>query len=62
MILTVADDGRGFDPDIVGTSLAAGHIGLGSLLARFDAMGGSMRIDARPGRGTRVVATSPRER
>ena len=62
VILTVADDGRGFDPDIVGTSLAAGHIGLGSLLARFDAMGGSMRIDARPGRGTRVVATSPRER
>lgn len=62
VILTVADDGRGFDPDIVGTSLAAGHIGLGSLLARFDAMGGSMSIDAEPGRGTRVVATSPRER
>lgn len=62
VILTVADDGRGFDPDIVGTSLAAGHIGLGSLLARFDAMGGSMRIDAQTDRGTRVVATSPRER
>ncbi|MCV7073594.1 sensor histidine kinase [Mycolicibacterium rufum] len=62
VILAVADDGRGFDPDIVGTSLAAGHIGLGSLLARFDAMGGSMRIDAQTDRGTRVVATSPRER
>lgn len=61
VILTVGDDGRGFDPDIVGTSLAAGHIGLGSLLARFDAMGGSMDVDSAPGRGTVVTATSPPE-
>ena len=61
VILTVGDDGRGFDPDIVGTSLADGHIGLGSLLARFDAMGGSMRIDSEPGRGTVVTASSPPE-
>ncbi len=55
VILTVTDDGRGFDPEIVGTSLAAGHIGLGSLLARFDAMGGSMRIESHPGQGTRAL-------
>jgi two-component system, NarL family, sensor kinase len=58
--LTVADDGRGFDPEVVGQSVAEGHIGLGSLLARFDAMGGAMHIDSKPG-GTRVTVTSPAE-
>ncbi|MGD9622736.1 MAG: sensor histidine kinase [Mycolicibacterium sp.] len=61
VILTVADDGIGFDPMVIDRSLAAGHIGLGSLVARFDAMGGSMRISAEPGRGTRVTVSSPPE-
>ena len=58
--LTVADDGRGFDPAVVGQSVADGHIGLGSLLARFDSMGGAMDIDSSTG-GTRVTVTSPPE-
>ena len=41
--------------------LKTGHIGLGSLLARFDAMGGAMRIDSAPGSGTRITAVSPPE-
>lgn len=61
VILTVRDDGCGFDPDTVGKAFSAGHIGLGSLLARFDAMGGSMRIDSDGERGTTVTATSPPE-
>lgn len=61
VILTVTDDGAGFDPAIVGKSLAAGHIGLGSLLARFDAMGGSMRIATDAGYGTQITVTSPPE-
>ena len=61
VIVTVADDGSGFDPSIVGNSLAEGHIGLGSLLARLDAMGGSMRISTEPGDGTQVTVTSPPE-
>ncbi|MCV7368803.1 ATPase [Mycolicibacterium duvalii] len=61
VVLTVRDDGRGFDPDTVGDSLAAGHIGLGSLLARFDAMGGSMRVRSDPVTGTEVTVTSPPE-
>lgn len=61
VVLTIGDDGCGFDPAIVGKSLAEGHIGLGSLLARFDAMGGSMRISADPGYGTQVTVTSPPE-
>ena len=59
--LTIADDGRGFDPAVVGQSVADGHIGLGSLLARFDAMGGAMGIESRAGGGTVVTATSPPE-
>jgi two-component system NarL family sensor kinase len=61
LTLTVADDGRGFDPAVVGLSVADGHIGLGSLLARFDAMGGSMHIDSRIGGGTTVTVASPPE-
>lgn len=61
IVLTVADDGRGFDPATVEQYVADGHIGPGSLLARFDAMGGSMHIDSVPGRGTQVTVTSPPE-
>jgi two-component system NarL family sensor kinase len=61
IVLTIADDGAGFDPAVVDRWVADGHIGLGSLLARFDAMGGSMKIDSETGRGTRVTATSPPE-
>ena len=59
--MTITDDGRGFDPGVVGQSVADGHIGLGSLLARFDAMGGAMDIDSQVGGGTRVTVTSPPE-
>jgi two-component system, NarL family, sensor kinase len=59
--LTVADNGRGFDPEIVGQSVTEGHIGLGSLLARFDAMGGAMHIESRLACGTVVTVTSPPE-
>ena len=61
VVLTVADDGIGFDPAEIERSLAAGHIGLGSLLARFDAMGGSMQVTTGSGRGTEVTAVSPPE-
>jgi len=61
VVLTIDDDGTGFDPAIVAQYVAAGHIGLGSLLARFDAMGGSMEIDSLPGHGTQVTVTSPPE-
>ena len=61
IILTIGDDGRGFDPAIVDRCVAEGHIGLGSLLARFDAMGGTMEIDSQVGDGTRVTVTSPPE-
>ena len=59
VVLTVADDGVGFDPASVADRVAAGHIGLGSLLVRVDAMGGQMDVDSSSGRGTTVTVTSP---
>lgn len=59
VVLIVADDGKGFKPDDVDQFVADGHIGLGSLRARFDAMGGEMNIRSAPGAGTEVTVTSP---
>jgi two-component system NarL family sensor kinase len=61
IILTIADDGTGVDPAIVDPYVADGRIGLGSLPARFDAMGGSMDINSQVRFGTQVTVTSPPE-
>ena len=52
--LEVRDDGVGFDPDA--TSLRARHLGLTSMEERAGTIGGKLRIDAAPGRGTSVTA------
>lgn len=57
VVLTVADDGKGFDPSTVAQSVAEGHIGLASLQVRVEAMGGSMAISSEPGYGTQVRVT-----
>lgn len=54
-VLTVVDDGVGFDPDIVAQSVAEGHIGLASLQVRIEAMGGAMTISSEEGFGTQVT-------
>jgi len=57
--LSVVDDGVGFDPAILNRCVAEGHIGLASLAARIDAMGGSMKITSTIGGGTRASVTTP---
>ncbi|AKS31734.1 sensor histidine kinase [Mycolicibacterium goodii] len=54
-MLTVADDGVGFDPSIVAHAVSEGHIGLASLQVRIEAMGGTMTISSEPGFGTQVT-------
>jgi two-component system, NarL family, sensor kinase len=61
IVLTVADDGTGFEPSIVEQRVAEGHIGLASLQARFESMGGAMAIESKIGDGTLVTVTSPPE-
>jgi signal transduction histidine kinase len=48
----VIDDGRGFDP----RSTPPGRLGVGIMHERARAIGARLRIDSRPGAGTRVTA------
>jgi signal transduction histidine kinase len=52
VVLTVADDGVGFNPLVT----YGGHLGLVSMRERATAVGGSLSIDSTPGGGSRVTA------
>lgn len=53
--LVVRDDGRGFETaDLPGPS--HGHFGVEGMIDRMQRIGGSLRIDSRPGAGTWVTA------
>lgn len=54
LLLTIRDDGRGFDP----TAVTRGH-GLNNLAARARTLAATLRIDAAPGRGTCIALTLP---
>ncbi len=58
-LLTVDDDGRGFDTDAHTASGSAGHLGLRSLGDLFDDAGGTLTVRAAPGAGTRVEVEVP---
>jgi signal transduction histidine kinase len=55
----VADDGVGFDPQMLGAPTAEGGFGLYSIRERLIAIDGSLRIESAPGRGTTVTAVLP---
>lgn len=60
LLVTVEDDGQGFDVALVERVYAErGSIGLLSMKERADAVGGKVTIDSEVGRGTRVVLTVP---
>jgi signal transduction histidine kinase len=52
LMFSVADDGRGFDPD-AGTTGS----GLQGIADRLDAIGGSVHVESTPGGGTTVAGT-----
>lgn len=54
-LLVVADDGIGFDPLAAGQAGPRAHWGLLMMQDRAEAVGAELRIEAAPGRGTRVV-------
>ncbi len=54
-VLTVRDDGRGFEPELV----SGQGSGLHNLASRAREMGGSLRLDSQPGRGSAVIITFP---
>jgi signal transduction histidine kinase len=52
----ITDNGIGFTPELDG----AGGFGLEGMRQRIDRLGGTLRIESRPGNGTRVQACIPR--
>jgi len=58
LMLTIEDDGQGFDlASVVGE--AHGGVGLQIMRERAESLGGTLYIDTQPGRGTRVLAQIP---
>jgi len=54
-VLSVIDDGAGFDPSSVGPALMSGF-GLRSMRERVELLGGTLDVQTAPGDGTRIVA------
>jgi PAS domain S-box-containing protein len=60
VVIAVADDGVGFDPEAAGERAAAdGHLGLRSMAERIQTAGGRLELSSRPHQGTRVVLRLP---
>ena len=59
VILTVSDNGSGFDPAARFTE-AIPHLGMASMRERAEAIGGQLRVESTPGGGTRVIVEAPR--
>jgi signal transduction histidine kinase len=54
LVFAVADDGAGFDPATTGYGT-----GLRGMADRLEALGGDLRVDSAPGRGTTVTGRIP---
>jgi signal transduction histidine kinase len=57
-LVSVEDDGRGFDPT---AAPASGHFGLTTMRERMQIVGGEFSVESAPGQGTRVVVSLPAE-
>lgn len=59
-ILTINDNGDGFKPpERIGDLAAAGKLGLTGMQERAQLIGGSLRLESQPGKGTTVIAEVP---
>jgi two-component system, NarL family, sensor histidine kinase LiaS len=56
VVLRVADNGQGFDPQ---HPPRTGGVGMGSMAERARELGGQLTIASRPGQGTTITATLP---
>ncbi|HOU12006.1 MAG TPA: GAF domain-containing protein [Anaerolineae bacterium] len=54
IIITVSDDGLGFDPEEAARSTGH-HFGLSIMQARANRIGGQVTVDSAPGKGTRIT-------
>jgi signal transduction histidine kinase len=56
LVLRVADDGDGFEPE---RSVRPGAYGMVSMRERAQALGGRLRVESAPGRGTTISVEIP---
>jgi len=60
LILTVEDNGVGFDPEALAAEQESGkHLGLMAIRERAELLGGELTIHSTPGMGTRIVVRIP---
>jgi signal transduction histidine kinase len=55
--LTIRDDGHGFDP----SRIADDRHGIVGMRERVEMLGGSLKVESGPGKGTRLDVTVPLE-
>jgi signal transduction histidine kinase len=56
LIITLEDDGTGFDPD---AEVGFGHFGLQIMKQRIKEVNGSIALESAPGRGSKIVLRCP---
>ena len=59
LVLTVQDDGEGFDRNLTLPRNRPGGFGLASIRERAECSDGTLRVDSVPGHGTTITATWP---
>jgi signal transduction histidine kinase len=58
-VLTVSDQGRGFNPEVLESYTVSSGFGLLSLRERARYVGGSLSVESAPGMGSRFTLTVP---
>jgi signal transduction histidine kinase/ligand-binding sensor domain-containing protein len=56
-IFTIADNGKGFEPDLERLPTVRGGNGLANMLRRMEDIGGNFRVESAPNEGTKVIIT-----
>jgi signal transduction histidine kinase len=59
--IIVEDDGQGFDTDSVSSSTENG-LGLRFMAERAERVGGTLKVESRSGRGTRIIVYLPTDK
>jgi signal transduction histidine kinase len=58
--VTISDDGRGFEPpENLGALTPTGKLGLAGMQERVQLLGGTLNLESRPGKGTRISVETP---
>lgn len=59
LVLTVEDDGCGFEVPATGDLIRGGHLGLAGMVERAQLLGGELKMSSAPSRGTTITLRLP---